>query len=973
MNRMTSTVLLFLLTFSLVLSACQTESVQTAVAPEKPTPTPPLDFLSVLYGGVSLQFDSALAKGVIPQRNEAYSDNTENIFNILPEHIRLDFDAPYSAQEPFEDMEIIWEPWVGSPQNPEKAKLQPQIFIFPVDSFAQISPQAAERIQILSDLLKTGTPPPDQELPVLPMFSGSQDLRAQVRLLEFKNGNGVRFVTRYSQGIDPIVNPMVFYTYQGLSQDRNIYIAAFFPLYISTLPDEYQVEDWAQFCKNYNAYLLDTTAQLEQLEPEQYIPNLGLIDGLIQTISALPTDLLDAQRNSVKANMAASEQNTQKIAVEDAQELKAIQVLGKGSITGEPLYSADGRMLAIPTSLGIDLYDELTPDPIRHLTTYPNVPREMLSFSADGKLLAGAARENSFAKNGRLLDAGQEVALVWDTQNGSLVARIPAVYEDPLADIMLAPDGKHIALGSHNGAVQVWTLPGQEKVLETSGVRVEFSPDSSLLVTMPLKFSGDGKIRLYNMENKKLLGTWEGQGAAFMPSGQLLIEQDGAIRVINLQDNKAVFAFSGLHPAVSDDESQLAVFSMGRVRLYSLLDGNLITTLTGSYEDAERLYFSPDGTTVAGDMRKCSTPNCAFPEYIIQVWSVANGELLYSQSGLQMPSWMRYSVDGKLLLLVFQERIDFISPLDSSLAKQIEGYSWPVDGMGFSSRGDFLATVGSGNGITLRLWLPESGSLLRELTDLQDFNDYNRLPVALTPEGRYANVHGTIWDAVTGERIPDLERQLAGTTEPVYQPLSVFSPDGSMIATNNALDSDQIVLLSYPDIAQLNNLAGAKGEMSSLSFSMDGSLLAASFGHPAYEVRVWQLPQGNSILSLKGEEWTHVYTQAVLSPDGQLLATVAENYDGLDLSVAQVWKVSDGSEVYQLPVYGIKRVAFSPDGALLASGSFDRIVRVWDGENGELLALLQGHIQEPSEVLFSPEGDILASASQDGTVILWGK
>ena len=64
-------------------------------------------------------------------------------------------------------------------------------------------------------------------------------------------------------------------------------------------------------------------------------------------------------------------------------------------------------------------------------------------------------------------------------------------------------------------------------------------------------------------------------------------------------------------------------------------------------------------------------------------------------------------------------------------------------------------------------------------------------------------------------------------------------------------------------------------------------------------------------------------------------------------------------------------VAFSPDGALLASGAEDHTVKLWNPATGECLATLAGHQDDVNCVAFSPDGDTLASASDDGSVGLW--
>ncbi len=70
-----------------------------------------------------------------------------------------------------------------------------------------------------------------------------------------------------------------------------------------------------------------------------------------------------------------------------------------------------------------------------------------------------------------------------------------------------------------------------------------------------------------------------------------------------------------------------------------------------------------------------------------------------------------------------------------------------------------------------------------------------------------------------------------------------------------------------------------------------------------------------------------------------------------------------GDAVYDL--------AFSPDGRFLASGSYDKTVKLWNVSDAKVIATFHGHQDQVFRITFSPDGRSLASCSGDGTTIIW--
>ncbi|KAK6190723.1 hypothetical protein SNE40_002524 [Patella caerulea] len=67
----------------------------------------------------------------------------------------------------------------------------------------------------------------------------------------------------------------------------------------------------------------------------------------------------------------------------------------------------------------------------------------------------------------------------------------------------------------------------------------------------------------------------------------------------------------------------------------------------------------------------------------------------------------------------------------------------------------------------------------------------------------------------------------------------------------------------------------------------------------------------------------------------------------------------------------INEVQFSPDTRLVASASFDKSVKLWDGRTGKFLASLRGHVNRVYQVAWSADSRLICSGSSDSTLKVW--
>jgi len=246
-----------------------------------------------------------------------------------------------------------------------------------------------------------------------------------------------------------------------------------------------------------------------------------------------------------------------------------------------------------------------------------------------------------------------------------------------------------------------------------------------------------------------------------------------------------------------------------------------------------------------------------------------------------------------------------------------------------------------------------------------------------------------------------------------------FSPDGKILAT--ASDDKTIKLWEVKTLKEICTLLGHSHAVKSVAFSPDGQILAS--GSWDKTIKLWDVNTGTEICTITGHQLQ--VNSVAFSPQGQLLASasydrtirlwhipalgrgrgvgsrlavsVDEREQG-DINSAELKDYSQGAEdipltPYPLPpapfplvqnrpcysllstlsghAWAVLTVAFSPDGQILATGSDDNTIKLWEVNTGQLICTLVGHSWSVVAVAFTADGETLLSASCDKTVKLW--
>jgi hypothetical protein len=197
-------------------------------------------------------------------------------------------------------------PWDVGPEHVQlildgyalEGKFHPAgIYVYPAQDYARLQERgaAAQSLQKLQTVLAQSTMIDLKELPEVPFLNVPQALAAQVRVIPFLNGRGVRMVTEYAMGRAIINNHELIYHFEGLTDDEQYYVIAIMPVTAPGIPEDGQpgslvpaggvtVPDFNDMGANWLGYYGEVQHMLQGLEPGAFVPGIEQLDALIGSI-----------------------------------------------------------------------------------------------------------------------------------------------------------------------------------------------------------------------------------------------------------------------------------------------------------------------------------------------------------------------------------------------------------------------------------------------------------------------------------------------------------------------------------------------------------------------------------------------------------------------------------------------------------------------------------------------------------------
>lgn len=556
---------------------------------------------------------------------------------------------------------------------------------------------------------------------------------------------------------------------------------------------------------------------------------------------------------------------------------------------------------------------------------------------------------------------------------------------------VVSPDEKFVLTNVKDHEVALWNLKNGKREAIFSGhtepvFALAISNDNTLLASG----SSDKTVRIYDRESEKIIGepiavNGSVSDLEFSPNGHYLamgmiynkiIIWDIAKQAILLKTKGMSIAFSANGETLATggaDDSGIRIIDLKKRK-----ETHHFATEMGSISN---LAFSPDGKLLAS----------ASSNRDAQIWTNKGQSVSVLSGHTNWVESVAWSPDGQFVVTGSSDLTARVWSVNSGRSVAVlRGHKGGVPVAKFSAEGARIIT-GSADG-TVRMWdltgaIPEmvTRGTRRSVQQVQFLDD-----------GEHAILAGDdgitqIWDLKSDRIVKEL-------------PGDIFSvsPDGKVLATAGA--KMDIQLWALPDGVFRKKFNGHDDFVSDLAFSPDGNFLVSAsedktavvhaLAQPTSNKKVLQhndglsgvvfSPNGQYLVSSDYGNMAHLWRWPALSekakmPHEDRVLVTSFSHSGHLLATGSgdgtvgIWEMPSGKLKWRLQTgeKDVYTLAFHPnDGRLFIAGSTGNI-EAWDLKTGRLLSTFFGHSDGIYKIVISPEGKYMLSASNDYTVWMW--